>query len=58
MSMGWIEDVVKDGKVVLQNSKAEMNGSATSSQAIGDMVKGEKVMVDTQAIPNGTTLSV
>ncbi len=28
MSLGWIEDVVKDGKVVLQGMTAAVNGSA------------------------------
>ncbi len=38
MSLGWIEDVVKDGKVVLQSSDTEKNEELATEAKAEDTV--------------------
>ncbi len=53
MSLGWIEDVVKDGKVALQSSsaeKSEVNG-------LPDVSVGEGEAPPPSTMPNETAIA-
>jgi hypothetical protein len=58
MSIGWIEDVVKDGKVVLQHAKASVSEAAISGQSTEEIMKDRKAVQVPTALVNGSAISV
>jgi hypothetical protein len=58
MSIGWIEDVVKDGKVVLHHAKASVSEAATSGQSTEEIMKDGKTVQATTASMNKSAISV